>query len=199
MTKKAPTSSNSDKRDFFRISQDVLFDYKIVEAFSAENDEPDGQFEDGKSMSLLDELRRLDRDGLQALKILSEKNRLLGDYLRNLSQKIDLIARHTLFGSDDTSSDQPTMRVNLSEDGLAFASDRAIYVGNFLVLRLIFLPHYLPVVTFAQVVRCEQKGETYQIAARFHRLAKKDRQVLARQILKAQVDHKKALNNKTSP
>lgn len=193
MTKKASNSNNSDKRDFFRVSQDVLFDYKIVEAFTAENDEPDGQFEDGKSMSLLDELRRLDRDGLQALKIISEKNRLLGDYLRNLSQKIDLLARHTLFGKEDSTGDQqPTMRVNLSEDGLAFASERAIYVGNFLVLRLIFLPHYQPVVTFAQVVRCEQKGETYQIAARFHRLAEKDRQVLARQILKAQVDHKKA-------
>lgn len=193
MTKKAFNSNNSDKRDFFRVSQDVLFDYKIVEAFTAENDEPDGQFEDGKSMSLLDELRRLDRDGLQALKIISEKNRLLGDYLRNLSQKIDLLARHTLFGKEDATGDQqPTMRVNLSEDGLAFASERAIYVGNFLVLRLIFLPHYQPVVTFAQVVRCEQKGETYQIAARFHRLAEKDRQVLARQILKAQVDHKKA-------
>ena len=191
MTKET-SGPNSDKRDFFRISQDVLFDYKIVEAFTAENDEPDDQFEDGKSMSMLDELRRLDRDGLQALKILTEKNRLLGDYLRNLSQKIDLIARHTLFGSDDTTGDQPIMRVNLSEDGLAFASDRAIYVGNFLVLRLIFLPHYQPVVTFAQVVRCEQKGETCQIAARFHRLAEKDRQVLARQILKAQVEHKKA-------
>lgn len=199
MTKKASSPNSSDKRDFFRISQDVLFDYKIVEAFTAENDEPDSQFEDGKSMSVLDELRRLDRDGLQALKILTEKNRLLGDYLRNLSQKIDLIARHTLFGNEDAAGDQPIMRVNLSEDGLAFASDRAIYVGNFLILRLIFLPHYQPVVTFAQVVRCEQKGETYQIAARFHRLTEKDRQVLARQILKAQVDHKKASHNKTSP
>ncbi len=196
MTKNASSQKNSDKRDFFRVSQDVLFDYRIVEAFTAENDEPDSQFEDNQSMSLLDELRRLDRDSLQALKILSEKNRLLGDYLRNLSQKVDLIARHVLFGKEEGADERPTKRVNLSEDGLAFTSERAIYVGNFLVLRLIFLPHYQPVITFAQVVRCEQKGEKYQVAARFHRLAEKDRQTLARQILKAQVDHKKASNNK---
>src|SRR5690606_18038541 len=122
--------------------------YRIVESYAAENEEPGVQFEDGQSLTLLDELRRLDRDGLQTLKILSDKNRLLGDYLRSLNQKIDLIARHVLFSREDTSGTRPTTRINLSEDGVAFTSERAIYVGNFLVLRLIFLPHYHPVLTF---------------------------------------------------
>src|SRR5690606_18935566 len=126
------------------------------------------------------------------LKLLSEKNRLLGDYLNSLSSKIDLIARHALFVQSGQDQEKPTERINLSEDGIAFISNRAIYKGNFLVLRLIFLPQYVPVIIFAKVVRCDAKNKLHQVAAKFHRISDQSRQDLSRQILKAQVSQKKA-------
>ncbi|SMF30997.1 PilZ domain-containing protein [Alteromonadaceae bacterium Bs31] len=181
-----------ERRDFFRVSQDVLFDFKLADAFSAENDSPEIEFEDSISLSLVNELRRLDKDSLQTLRLLTEKNRLLGDYLQTLSSKIDLIARHTLFAQDGEAGERPKTRINLSEEGVAFIADRALYKGNYLAVRLIFLPNYVPVVVFAKVIRCEAKDDSYQIAAKFHRLQDKDRQELSRQILKAQVTQKKA-------
>jgi len=178
--------SGREKRDFFRVNQDVIFDYKIIDAFTAENDSPEIEFEDSVALGLVNELRRLDRDSAQTLRLLTEKNRLLGDYLQTLSSKIDLIARHTLFAQND-------QKKKKSEDGIAFLAERTLYKGNFIALRLIFLPNYAPVVIFAKVIRCEAKGDSYQIAARFHRLADKDRQELSRQILKTQVSQKKAL------
>ncbi len=177
-----------ERRDFFRISHDVLFDYKLIDSHTAAQDDAGSEFAD--ALPLLKELRRLDKDSAQTLKLIADKNRLLADYLQNLSQKIDLLARHSLVTQAD--KDKASERVNLSEDGIAFVSPRTIYKGSYLAIRMIFLPHYVPLFLFAQVVRCEAKKESYQIAARFHRLSDADRQVLSRQILKAQVSQKKS-------
>lgn len=186
--KSQPTREN---RDYFRISQDVIFDFKVVDAFSAEHDQAESAFEDAVSLNLLHELRRLDRDNVQTLRLLTEKNRLLGDYLQTLSSKIDLIARHSLFSQHSNNTQKPTSRVNISEDGIAFLCDRALYKGNYLAIRLIFLPSYSPVITFAKVLRCTEKGEEYQVAAKFHQLSDLERQELSRQIRKAQVSERK--------
>ncbi len=177
-----------DKRDFFRISQDVIFDHKVVDSFAAKNDAAEHAFADAASLTLVNELRRLDRDNAQTLRLLTEKNRLLGDYLHNLSNKIDLLVRHTLLAEERLDAKRPTTRINLSEDGLAFVSERMIYKGSYLAVRLIFLPSYSPVISFAKVLRCEQRDERYQVAAKFYRLPTGERQELSRQILRAQVN-----------
>ncbi len=198
MSKTVPNSpSGAEKRDFFRISQDVIFDFKTVESYAAENGEPDTEFDDAIALSLINELRRLDKDSVQTLRLLADKNRLLGDYLQTLSSKIDLIARHSLFAQDNDSKHRATTRINLSEDGLAFLSERAIYKDSYLTVRLIFLPTYTPVITYAKVLRCDQKNEQYQVAVKFHRMSDTDRQEVSRQVLRAQVAHRKKVNTKT--
>jgi len=187
--KKKDTTHNKDKRDFFRVSQDLIFDFKPADTYSAENETAESEFEDSVSLSLIKELKRLDRDNVQTLRLLTEKNRLLGDYLQSLSSKIDLIARHSLFAQE--SATQNKTRINLSEDGLAFISERAIYKDSYVAVRLIFLPSYSPVMTFAKVLRCEPREERYQVAAKFHRLDENDRQELSKQIMRAQVNNRR--------
>jgi hypothetical protein len=178
-----------ERRNTFRINNDVIFDFRVVDNHTAEEQEPEQAIGDGLALHLVAELRRIDREAQQLLKIITDKQRLLGDYLQKLNQKIDLIARHSMFSSGDNGD---TARINLSEEGVAFRSDRALYKGNFLVLRMIFLPSYTPVIVFASVSRCEDEGdEGYRIGAKFHRLREQDRQELARQIIRAQVGHRK--------
>ncbi len=185
-----------ERRNYFRVNQDLFFEYKQVDTFTVENKDPSNEFEDAVSLNLVNELRRLDKDNIQTLRLLTEKNRLLGDYLQTLSSKIDLIARHALFSQDNFSPNKRKTRISLSEDGLSFVSDRAIYKRNYLAIRMIFLPSYAPVVTFAQVLRCEQKDDSYHVAAKFAGIENKDRQELSRQILKAQVARKKDIKIK---
>lgn len=173
-----------ERRSYFRINQDVIFEYRSIDVHTAQNDEPEQAMGGGAGLDLIGELRRIDREAQQSLKILANKNRILGDYLQRMSQKIDLIARFSVFAH---TPDSAPSRINLSEGGLAFKSDRTLYKGNFLVLRLIFLPTYTPVVVFANVTRCDPYKNGYQIAAQFHRLRDEDRQALAREILKSQV------------
>lgn len=197
-TGKKTAQLKADKRDFFRISQDIVFDYKVVEGFAAENETAESEFEDEISLNLIEELRRLDRDNVQTLRLLTEKNRLLGDYLQTLSSKIDLIARHALFANHDDANNNATTRINLSEDGIAFLCDRALYKGSYIAVRMVFLPSYSPVISYAKILRCDQKEDSYQVAARFHRIHDTARQEISRQILKAQITHRKKRSKPTS-
>jgi len=200
MTTTQASANTSERRESYRITQDSLFDYKLVDSFTAENETASSQFEDSDSSNLVNELRRLDKDSVQTLRLLTDKNRLLGDYLQTLSKKIDLIARHSLFaseGADSTGANARRKRLNLSEDGIAFLCDRTLYKGNFIAVKLVFLPLYTPIVAFARVVRCEQKGDEYRVAAKFFRISDKDRQEVAKQVLKAQVKNKRRLQPNT--
>lgn len=183
--------STPERRNFFRIDQDIIFEYRPVDVHFVENNEAEAAFESDPSMTLLAELRKIDKEAQKTLKVLSEKQRLLSDYLQRLNKKVDLIARHSMF---NMGKDQQAQRLNLSEGGLAFESNRALYKGNFLVLRLIFLPSYTPVIVFARVTRCDNVENRHKVAAKFHQLSDNDRQVIARQILKAQVAQRKQVN-----
>lgn len=186
-----------ERRNSYRVNHDVIFDFRQVDTHTAEQLEPEQAMDDGVAMHLVSELRRIDRDAQQLLKIVSDKQRLLGDYLQKLNTKIDLIARHAVFASSTTSQ---SLRLNISESGVAFRTNRALYKGNFLVLRLIFLPSYTPVVVFGVISRCESEKDAFRVAAKFHRLRDQDRQELARQIIKAQVgSRKKGITPENNP
>ncbi|VUD68824.1 hypothetical protein TDB9533_04183 [Thalassocella blandensis] len=190
-------SGKAEQRDFFRVSQDVIFDYHVVDSFTADERDPQHEFESSISLNLLSDLRRLDKDSEQTLRVLTEKNRLLGDYLQTLSAKIDLIAKQVLF-EQDKDKGRPKTRINLSEDGLAFLSDRMLYKNSYIALRLIFLPYYTPVTSFAQVIRCKQRDEkeqSFHTAVKFHRLSESDRRELARQIMRTQAQGRKKKQN----
>lgn len=185
-----------ERRSYFRVDQDIMFEYRSADVHMVESDNPEAAFNDEISMQMISELRKIDRDANQTLKIISDKNRLLADYLQRLNHKIDLIARYSMFTAG---SDCKTQRLNLSEEGIAFVSNKVLYKGNFLALRLIFLPSYIPVIIFAKVIRCQSEGNDHKVAAKFHQLKDNDRQILVRQVLKAQVNDRKQQNKSENP
>jgi hypothetical protein len=180
--------SGQHHRSSFRVNQDVIFDFRQVDSHTADSENADKLMNEGPAMQMLAELRRIDRDAQDLLKIVGDKQRLLGDYLQKLNAKVDLIARHFAFDNQQNGLPQ---RVNLSETGVAFYHAKALYKGNYLVMRLIFLPTYTPVVVFGIVIRCEQSNEGYQVATQFHRLHDQERQLIAKQVLKTQVNLRK--------
>ncbi len=180
--------TTQERRNFYRVDQSVIFEYRNIDVHTAENGDPEACFGDDTSMQLIMELRRVDKEAQKTLKIISDKQHLLADYLQRLNSKIDLIARHSMFTSNKENQSQ---KLNLSEGGVAFECSRALYKGNYLVLRLIFLPSYLPVIVFAKVIRCQSDGDCHKVAAKFHNLTDNNRQVLTRQVLKAQVMKRK--------
>ena len=191
-TNSKPSVANSrkaERRESFRVNQDVLFDYKTIDSFAADTVSAEEAFGDTASLGVLNELHRIDKHNQELLKLFGDKNRLLADYMRGINQKIDLISRHVLFAKPGQGQENVT-QLNLSETGLAFVSERALYKDSYIALRLIFLPNYVPVTAMAKITRCDVRDDSYILAAHFHRLQDQQRQELARQILKAQVKAK---------
>jgi hypothetical protein len=180
-------SASKERRSWFRVNEDVLFDYRLIDTHSAETHSPDEFSSKAFEIAWPLELRKIDHEANALLSIIHSSDRPLAEYLKKLNQKIDLLAAHCLNKSQAQSTN-----INISEGGISFISERALYKGNFIILRLIFLPSYTPMLTFASVHRCEaENDDTYRIGAQFYRLKEADRQELARQILQAQIKQKK--------
>ncbi len=178
----------SDARDAFRVSQKLVFEFKPVDEATAEKLSPAEVFDQSQAANVLSQLKKIDREANKTLKILSDKNRLLGDYLTKLNQKIDLLARYSLFTHEQ---DQGTVNVSLSETGVSFAHPVALEAAALLAIRMVFLPDYIPMLVYARVVRSIADNGAYQIAAEFYKLSDKERQELAKQVFKAQIQHRK--------
>ncbi len=182
---------NRERRSFFRINQDIVLDYRVVEAYTANHEDAGSLFQASPLSELLSALRRIDAESGQLLHSITENNRQIADYLGNINRKIELLTQHMLM-QDSGNQQLVTTSVNLSEGGIAFATEKPVYKGSFLALRLLFLPSYVSVVVFAQVVRSETgKDERHQLAAKFHRLQEQQAQVLSRQIMQAQLEAKR--------
>lgn len=185
-------ANSPDKRDSFRVDRDIHFEFRPVSASFVEDNDVEDAFDDyDQCLRLVGELSKIDRDMLQSLKVLGDKNRFLGDVLKSLNEKVDTIGRHIAFNSEESLRSRPKTRVSISEDGMGFICDRSFYKGNFFAARLIFLPKYVLVNTFAKVVRCVQKDDKFQVAAKFHNISDRERQIISRYIFKTQVDSRK--------
>lgn len=185
-----PNAQSREKRSFFRVRDDISLDYRVVDTHTASSEDPTTLFPESAALNLFAEFRRIDGESDQILHSISEQNRLVADYLVGVNRKINLLAQEILADRQANSPGSST-KVNLSEGGIGFGSDKAIYKSSYIALRLMFLPAYVGVVLFAQVIRCEAKKDGYQIAAKFHRLSDQQRQVLSKQIMQAQLAAKR--------
>lgn len=188
-----------ERRNYFRVNQEVIFDFHSVDAYTAENDAAAAQFNDTLPLQMLAEFRQIDKQAQELQHQLSETNRALVEYLSYTNRKIELLAREMIAQQRPDFRDN-TSKINLSEAGIAFLSEKAYYKGSYLALKLVFLPHFTGVSLFAQVIRCEpaQKSEKdgkesdlYHIAAKFYRISEPEQQILAKTVLDAQLAAKR--------
>ncbi|HEY7773550.1 MAG TPA: PilZ domain-containing protein [Marinagarivorans sp.] len=173
----------SDRREFFRIDDDVIFDVHPVDADTAAHGTARDVVSEGPSWEVLESLTEIDTKTQAICANFTSKQATLARYLKLLNDKIDLLARHTVFSSYQH---LPKTRISLSQDGIAFKNARMLYKGSFVVLRIIFLPRFTPVITFAQIIRCESRDNSYNVAAKFYRLDADQQQVITKTLIKAQ-------------
>lgn len=183
--------ATTERRGFFRIDKELLLEIKTVDAFTVENAKATEQFADSMPLHLFSEFHKLDKQALQLHHSFGPEHRQIAEYLNILNKKINLLSRELVAQNSDTVEQHPR-KVNLSEVGMAFMSDKAIYKDSYLALRLVFLPSYTGVVVFAKVIRSEPKqGDLFHIAAKFQGLTESDQHILAKYIMEAQLAAKR--------
>ncbi len=187
MDQKMTTEQNTkDKRSFFRVDKELILDFKSVDAYTAENESAEEQFDDPVPMQLLSQLNQLDQHSSQLLQVIAKKDRDISDYLKILNKKIGLL--HQEIASMRNPKKIATTKVNLSQAGIGFIADKPIYKGSHIAVRMIFLPEYSGVTVFGEVIRNQPlKGERHHIAVKFQNIKEADQQLLAKQIMQAQL------------
>jgi hypothetical protein len=177
----------SEKRQFFRIQQDVIFNFCAVSNDDVIHSRAEQHFEHSETLCLFSEFQQINGQQAQLMALIKEESPLVAEYLGGLSRKMDLVCQQVL--SDQSSvHDIDSGRIDISQGGLAFSSDDSIGVENWLALKLIFVPSYTGVITYGQVTRnALQEDGTYLIGVRFHNLDDEQSKMIAKQVFKTQI------------
>lgn len=179
-----------EKRSFFRVDQELVLDYKVVDAYTAENETAEEQFDDPMPMHLFSKMNQLDRQAHQLFQVITKDNKNVADYLKIINKKISLLSQEIIASYSPTK--MATTKVNISEAGMGFIAEKPIYKGSHIALRMVFLPDYSGLSCFSEVVRCESmKGELHHIAVKFQALNESDQQILSKQIMQVQLAAKR--------
>lgn len=187
----------SERRSYFRIDETIALEFKTVDELTANKTQPETLFNNANSLKLYSELKKIDADNAQYLFQIKELSRPLAEYLHNLNRKIELLGQEIMAEQKPSPPSKTIKQVNLSEGGIAFGSANSASVGDFIGLRIIFLPSNAGLLLFAKIIRCEPSntGE-FQLAAKFHRITDLQQQLIGQQIMRAQMAEKRRLHER---
>ena len=178
---------SSEKRQFFRIQQDVIFDFKPVSTDAVAHISPEQHFDHANTFRLTTQFQLLDNDSHLVLEQLRKENGTLAHYLDTLNHKLNLLTQQLLANEAVSAHDRESGKVDLSQGGIGFSSNQAIGIESWLAVKLVFLPSYTALLTYAQVTRNHiQADGSYLIGARFHQLNDEQHRLIARQVMTTQ-------------
>ncbi len=185
----------SERRSYFRIDETIALEFKAIDEVTANKGQAEALFSNANSLKLYSELKKIDADNAQFLFQIKELSRPLAEYLHNLNRKIELLGQELMADQKPQPPSKTIRQVNLSEGGIAFGSSSAINAGDYIGLRIVFLPSNAGLILFARIIRCEPSnmGE-FQIAAKFHRINDLQQQLIGQQIMRAQMAEKRRLH-----
>ncbi len=114
-----------ERRDFFRIDDQVVLRYKMVDHEAALSREVPAEFGADLGYALLRELASIDQEHAGMLRTISDNNRDIALYFKAINKKLDLIAG-VIASRMQVNPDNKPQQVSLSEGGIAFHSPVAL-------------------------------------------------------------------------
>ena len=178
-----------DRRNYFRIEDDVFLEYRVVPADSLDAEGGYAQAS-ARPDDLMSHLDVITQETNPLLKSIHEEHPEVAQYLAGLSRKMDLMA-HTMLADKEGRAVRPHQRISLSAGGMAFDSDEGLQPGQVLQLKVIVSQSYLCVLTYGRVAYCRHEPQfsaeyPYHVGVEFLRLQDDEREALIRHVLTRQ-------------
>ncbi len=177
-----------DRRNFFRIDDSVSMSYQEIQleelSNRMESTEVEGNF------TVMSSLASINQNMSGILHRIEDESQDVAAYLKAINNKIDIIGRALLSCESDL-TEQPAQPVNLSASGLAFYTSGPVEVGVILELRLLLMPSFTGIITFGEVVGCDQVDEpmdglNHLTRVIFMHMKEKDCDLLIRHVIQRQ-------------
>ncbi len=186
---------DQDRRQFYRIEQQVAIEYKVVSEADVMSSARPYHFDVSRHFLLLSELQAMDADTGHLLRKISEKQPEIASYLKLLDRKIERIA-HDLVSQELTDTSELRLHtINLSEGGISFDCSDNLQLGDYLALKIVFPDSLLGLLLYANVQRNDVIEDGYQIGVEFFKMPESCRTLLARFILEAQARERQRLRD----
>lgn len=193
---KMPCKSLKERRGYFRISDDVVLTYGLVEEaeYQALPDKRSNSNTNG--FNLKAKFAALDRAMRPVFRRLEERSEDLARCLATLNEKLDMLAEVVLRHEVDLDA-LPSQEVNLSAGGMSFEVQKPIEPGRILRLRLLLKPSSIGIEAYARVVyskalkRLGTPGFPYRVGVEFLHLREEDSDLIIRHVLCKEADQRR--------
>lgn len=175
-----------ERRQHFRIEDQIYFDYKLVDSNSFCSDKLITEELLGQSgrryLETTQYFQTLDYELAELTQNLAMKEPALAHYLNLINAKIEYLARHLLIGEKIH-----LKKVNISLGGMAFKTKERVKEKTHVKIIIYTKPKMIPIIVNAVVVYSQYHNENqYHTAVQFEELDKEQEQLLSQHIIVAQ-------------
>jgi len=177
-----------ERRGFFRISDDVVLTYHLVDEEAYLEQENKESNNETNSFNIKAKFAAIDRSLRPVMARLKERSEDLAHYLQAINDKLDMLAE-VLFLADNNVENLPSQEVNLSAGGMSFQVQSPIEAGKILKLRVLLPLTGIGIESFARVVYCRQEREPgsdpfpYRVGVEFKHMREEDSDLIIRHVL----------------
>ena len=105
-----------EKRQFFRIQQDVVFNFWTVSNDNVVHNRPEQHFEHSETLCLFSEFQQIDGNSSDILESIQRDNPLVAEYLNTINQKLNLVFQQVL-SNQSSVHDVDSGKVDISQGG----------------------------------------------------------------------------------
>lgn len=190
--------TNEERRRYFRIDDTLRLTYRVV----SQDELEDGlrKLEEGavEQFTVMSSLTALNTQMAVHMRRIQNEDPDIALYLKALDQKIEILAQ-ALVSQETTLLTQQGMPVNLSAGGMSLDVTEAHSPGQMLELKMLLLPSFTGLMTYAEVIRCDdppdearEQGFSQRLHLEFIHMREQDQDLLIKHILRRQGDQLRA-------
>jgi hypothetical protein len=177
------TQDADDRREYYRIDDTIALDFTQLSDSSALA--TDVLHDASPVFNLLSDLHLLDFEAQHLLRQISERDRTLGNYLKVMNKRIDLLGQ--ALAQNLLHHVGAPRQVSMSENGISFNNLQEIAIGSHLAIKMVLMPQALGLLLRGKVVNCRLRDDSqFEIGIEFEALTDAQRQLMARHILQRQ-------------
>ena len=151
-------NNQNERRDFFRIDDEVHLEYEAVQEDEYNNAEQILNEVHESTFALSANFATLNHDNNFLLNNIRRNSPEISQYLDLLNQKIDALSQHLLETSTASSEDN-LVTVNISASGIAFNTSDKLEKNQAIKLRIVLLPEKVGIQAYGRIIDCKPDAE----------------------------------------
>lgn len=187
MADRQPGDPQGERRENFRVNDEILLDYRRLSRPEVELRRQQYTRDAPSAFALVPEMNELRQQTAILRRQAEQESAVIARLIEHLDRKLDRVIGVLMVHELGSRCPAP-VAVDIGADGMGFGTTEVFEVGQALDMRVMMPATGLGLHTFAQVVRCGESGKRngFNVGVQFQFLRSYDREVLVQHLLQRQ-------------